>query len=124
MKRVTRDVDPAEAGDLLARVPRACAAFAGDGEPRVEPVTVVLTEDRCLVGIPVGAAAPEADAEVVLLVDEGAQFFELRAVYLRGHARPAEAPPCPPDGLRWFSIEPTRTAAWDYGRMRYVDDET
>lgn len=121
MKHVTRDIDPAEARDLLRRAPRACLAFVGDDEPSVEPVNVVFSGGRYLVGMSV--RPPAAGQEVVLLVDDGAQFFDLRAVYLRGHLQPLDAPVDPPDGMFWFAVAPTREVAWDYGRLRDCSDE-
>ena len=85
MTRVTRNIDPAAAHDLLERVPRACIAFATDQGPQSQPVILVWREDRYLVGIPDHASnQPHSGEEVVLLVDEGVHFFDLRAVYIRG----------------------------------------
>jgi hypothetical protein len=60
---------------------------------------------------------------VVLLVDEGIYYFDLRAIYIRGQAQPAEAPVGAPVGLAWFVVVPLKTVAWDYGAMRAVSDE-
>jgi hypothetical protein len=125
VKRITLNIDLVEARDLLERVPRACVAFAGDDGPQVEPVSLLFKDDRDLVGMPASAASHlTSDEEVVLLVDDGVLFFDLRAIYVRGHVQP-------PSGLEgmagdhfWFEIEPTRTVAWDYGRIREVDDES
>lgn len=122
MRHVTRNVDPVEVHDLLRGVPRACVAFVCDDEPRLEPVTVMFSGGRYQLGMPV--QPPAAGQEVVLLVDEGAQFFDLRAIYLRGHAQPLDAAVDPPDDLFWFAIEPARMVAWDYGRLRNGDDGT
>jgi hypothetical protein len=124
MKRVTRDIDPESARDLLQRVPRACIAFASDHEPQVQPAAFVWHDGRCLAGIPDAAGRrPGTGQEVVLLIDEGVHFFDLRAVYIRGRAQPAEAPGGAPAGHSWFEVEPLRTAAWDYGTLREVRDE-
>lgn len=125
MKRITRNVDLAEAWDLLENVPRACLAFTGDEGPQAEPVTIALEDDRYLVGIPSSAAnSPTADDEAVLLIDAGSQFFDLRAVYVRGHVRTLETAEHCTRGFLWFVLEPTRAVAWDYGRMREVDNES
>jgi hypothetical protein len=125
MRRITLNVDPAEARDLLERVPRACVAFATDEGPRVEPVTVAFKDDRYLVGMPSCAARHLRDhGEVVLLVDDGVQFFDLRAIYVRGHARASGGKQDPAGEHFWFAVEPTRTVAWDYARIRAVDDES
>jgi hypothetical protein len=125
VKRITLNVDPMEARDLLERVPRACVTFASDEGPQVEPVTVLFKDDRYLVGMPSNAASHlTADQEVVLLVDDGLQFFDLRAIYVRGHVQPPSEVENLADDFFWFEVEPTRTVAWDYGRIREVDDES
>ena len=125
VKRITLNIDPVEARDLLERVPRACIAFTGDEGPQTEPVSVLFKEDRYLVGMLSSAAShPTAHTEVVLLVDDGVQFFDLRAIYVRGHVQlPREVHGLAGDFF-WFEVQPTRTVAWDYARMREVDDES
>jgi hypothetical protein len=124
VKRISLNVDLTEVRDLLERVPRACVAFAGDAGPRVEPVTVVFKDDRYLVGMPSGANHLTAHQEVVLLIDDGVQFFDLRAIYVRGHVHPLDGVEGSADDFFWFAIQPTRSVAWDYARMREVDDES
>ncbi len=123
MRRITLNVDPVEARDLLERVPRACVAFTDDDGARVEPVTLLFKDDCYLVGMPSNAANHlTASDEVVLLVDDGVQFFDLRAIYVRGHV---ELLGEPEEGdLFWFAVRPMRTVAWDYARIRAVDDES
>ena len=98
------------ARDLLERVPRACVAFVSDEGPQVELVTVLFKDDRYLVGMPSSAAShPTAHEEVVLLVDDGVQFFDLRAIYVRGHVRPlggAEGWRATPSGSQFSRREP------------------
>ena len=124
MKQVTRDIDPKDAQDLLERVPRACIAFAADAGPISHAVVLVWQNDRYFVGMPEHQGQkPGLDDEVVLLVDEGVQFFDLRAIYVRGQVKPADAPTGGPAGQTWFELVPTKAVAWDYGRLREVDDE-
>ncbi len=124
MKRVTLNIDLAEVRDLLECVPRACVAFTSDEGPQVEPVTVLFKDDRYLVGMPSSAASPlTLHEEVVLIVDDGVQFFDLRAIYVRGHVRPLGGAEGQEDDCFWFEVQPTRTVAWDYARMREVDDD-
>jgi hypothetical protein len=52
MKRVTRNIDPDCARDLLERVPRACISFACDHGPQAQPIVLVWHDDRYLAGIP------------------------------------------------------------------------
>src|SRR5262249_27439220 len=111
--------------DLLEHVPRACVSFVSDEGPQVELVTLVAKDDCYLVGMrPDAASRPSVEYEVVLLVDDGVQFFDLRAIYVRGHV----GPPREVEGLAgdfvWFAVQPTRIAAWDYARMREIDDES
>jgi hypothetical protein len=123
MKQVTRNIDLASARDLLQRVPRACIAFADADRPLAQPVKAAWRDERFFVGIPENAPRPAPGQEAVLLIDEGIYYYDLRAVYLRGHLQPAEAVSGGPPGCVWFEILPTRTMAWDYGMLREVDDE-
>ncbi len=123
MKRVTRDIDPASAQDLLERVPRACLSFAGDEGPQVEPVLFVLRDGRYLVGISVDAGRrPDGGQEVVVLIDEGVLFFDLRGISIRGRVTPCGAPAGAADRRTWFEVAPERTAAWDYATLRVASD--
>ena len=123
MKTVTRDVDPENALDLLERVPRACLSYASDQGPIVQPVGLLWRDGRCWVSFPENAEHPVLPGqEVVLLVDEGIYYFELRAVYIRGQAKAAEVPPDVPAGRTWFELIALKTVAWDYGMLREVKD--
>ncbi len=124
MKHVTRDIDPVNAHDLLERVPRASLAYAGDDGPCAQPIVLVWLGGRYLVGLPATATPqPTIDQEAVLLVDEGVQFFDLRAIYIRGHVKPADVPHGAPPNHIWFEVIPLKTVAWDYGTLREVSDE-
>ncbi len=123
MKRVTRNIDPANARDLLERAPRACIAFAGEYGPQAQPVTLAWQADRYRIGIPASSnQLPHPGQEIVLLVDEGVYFFDLRAIYLRGRVQPAEAPTMAPAGQAWYEVVPSTIVAWDYGALHEVDD--
>jgi hypothetical protein len=124
MKQVTRDIDPGEARDLLERVPRACIAFSSSAGPVSRPVELVWKNDRYFIGIAEGEdQGPDGGDEVVLLVDEGVLFFDLRAIYVRGRIMAADAPAGGAAGRRWFELVSAKTVAWDYGRLREVEDE-
>jgi hypothetical protein len=60
----------------------------------------------------------------VLLIDDGVQFFDLRAIYVRGHVHPLGGVEGLADDSSWFAVQPTRSVAWDYARMREVGDES
>jgi hypothetical protein len=124
MKRVTRNIEPESAHNLLRSVPRACMAFADEEGPQVQPVMLIWQDDRYRIGVPESAARqPAPNQEVVLLVDEGVYFFDLRAIYVRGAVQPVQPPSDGAPGCFWFELIPSKTVAWDYGAMRKVDDE-
>lgn len=102
--------------DLLRKSARACLGFTSPEGPRIEPARLRYQEERYLVGVDRHARVPDEGAEVVLVVDEGRLFFELRAVYVRGHS--AHAREGSEDGTTWIEVLPTKITSWDYGRMR------
>jgi hypothetical protein len=116
-RQVTVRVPLEESLDLLERPARGCVGFTSDGQPRIEPVHVRYEDGRYLIGIDPGAVVPDPSHEVVLVVDDGVLFFELRAVYVRGVVVPALSIPQGP--LRWMEVEPSRVSSWNYGRMRW-----
>ncbi len=123
MKHITRDIDPVDAHDLLERVPRASLAFAGEQGPCAQPIDLAWRAGRYFVGLATTAnPTPTADQEVVLLVDDGAQFFDLRAIYIRGTVKPIDPPVNVPTDRIWFEVLPLKTVAWDYGTLREVHD--
>ena len=119
-REVTVRVPLEESLDLLERPARACVGFTSEGGPRIEPVGLRYEDGRYLIGIEPSAQAPDPASEVVLVVDDGVLFFELRAVYIRGVARPI--PSSPQEQLRWVELEPSRVSSWNYGRMRWKRD--
>ena len=125
MKRVTRNIDPSSARDLLERVPRTCLCFANDHGPQAQPIVLVWHDGRYLVGLLEEADhQPDSDQEVVLLIDEGVHYFDLRALYIRGQVKQASAPPeAPAADCTWLEVVPLKTVAWDYGTLREVRDE-
>ena len=122
MKHITRDIDPVEAQDLLERVPRASLAWANDSGPCALPIAFVWRDGRYLVGLP-ATIGLQVDQEVVLLIDEGMQFFDLRAIYLRGRVKPIDTPANASADRVWFEVIPIKTVAWDYGTLHEVRDE-
>ena len=122
MPHVTRDIDPIEAQDLLERVPRASLAFADANGPCALPIAFVWLAGRYFVGLSTPIDL-RGDQEVVLLVDEGLYFFDLRAIYIRGNVKPVEPPLNAPADCVWFEVIPIKTVAWDYGTLHEVQDE-
>lgn len=122
MTRISRNITFDQARDLLDRGARACLAFAGEHGAMAQPVTVLWRDQQFFVGIPRNAAqTPAESAEVVLLIDEGIHFFDLRALYVRGHAHPVDSPPQAQSGFTWFELIPSKTVAWDYGTLHEED---
>ncbi|HWC05509.1 MAG TPA: hypothetical protein VHF87_22370 [Methylomirabilota bacterium] len=118
-RRVTRDVEPSVLGDLLERPPRATVAYVDGDEIDVLPVRARARADAYGFGVPPTFATDFENREVVLLIDDGAYWFELRGVSVRGPARRVEhAEPAEADALTWYAIEPRRVLAWDYGAIR------
>jgi hypothetical protein len=106
--RTTRDVTPADVADVVADPRRATVTFVDDGEPAIVPVRARRDGDRWRFA---AAAAPALDdREVVLLLDDGDWWFELRGVSVRGVARR--------DSDGWYTVEPRRVLAWSYGSLR------
>jgi hypothetical protein len=125
MKRVSRNIDPDCARDLLEQAPRACIAFACEHGPQAQPIVLLWHDSRYFVGIPDHAdQRPSAGQEVVLLVDDGVYFFDLRAIYIRGLLQGAEGPRDAPAGHTWFEVVPLKMVAWDYGMLHEVSDES
>lgn len=125
MKRVTRNIDPVYARDLLERTPRACISFASDDGPQAQPIVLLWQNDRYLASIPADVdCRPVSGQEVVILIDEGIYFFDLRAIYIRGLVKAHETPIDAPANHTWFEVVPLKTVAWDYGLLREVRDES
>jgi hypothetical protein len=124
MKRVTRNIDPSRAQDLLEGAARACLCFATNQGPQAQPIVLVWQDGRYLAGIPEQTECqPGPGQEVVLLLDEGVHFFDLRALSIRGRLQPAETPGGAPGGHTWVEVVPLKTVAWDYGTLREVKDD-
>jgi hypothetical protein len=118
---VTVRVPLEETRDLLRGSARACLGFTAGDSPWIEPVALRYQECRYQVGLEKGSKAPEPGSEVILVIDEGRLFFELRAVYVRGHADSVldESE----DHRTWLEVRPTKITSWDYGRMRVERDD-
>lgn len=117
---MTQRVPVGEISDLLAGSARAAMAYAGPDGPECVPV-VVRTDGGIHVGMTPDAIAPAGSRQrVVLVIDDGRYWFQLRAALWRGTLAPEEDDGTAPagDGLVWFRLEPQRSAAWDYGRLR------
>jgi hypothetical protein len=118
-RRVTRDVAPAALPDLLAHPVRATVAFVDADGIELLPARAGAGAEPFRFGV-VADSAPDLDGrEVVLVIDDGQYWFELRGISVRGVARRIAAPP-PSDGAgaTWYAIEARRILAWDYATIR------
>lgn len=114
---IVRDVQPASLLDLLATPHRITLAAVIDG--RLELLAIGLTADdpahpqSSSLTVTVPPEAPDLTGrDVVVLTDDGPQWFHLRSLTFRGTAVRHGADP---DRYR---IAPTRVVAWDYGSLR------
>lgn len=120
-QRVTRDVEPSAVRDLLEDALRATVAFVDHGTVELVPVRSRMSGDTDAFAVRAGDAPDLAGREVVFLRDDGAYWFELRGISLRGIARRIGArEPGEAGGLAWYAVEPRRVIAWDYATIRYA----
>ena len=116
--RVTRDVEPEALRDLVTHPPRATVAFMDDGGPELLPARARLDVTPHRFGVAADSAPDLHDREVVVVVDDGPYWFQLRGVSVRGTARRATEPAGTVATLAWYTLDATRVLAWDYGRVR------
>jgi hypothetical protein len=118
---VTRDVEPSTLRDLLERPPRATVALVDHDHADVLPVRARYRVDTYRFGVLPEIATDLENREVVLVMDDGPYWFELRGISVRGVARRIDrAEPGETDALAWYVIEPRRILAWNYGAIREV----
>ena len=114
---ITREVEVSAVADLALTPPRAALAAAVDDEVLVFPANVTMEEPADLQSSPrivrLPSGVPDmADRNVVLIADDGPQWFRLRALTIRGMAKATSD--CT------YRVVPTRLVAWDYGSLREV----
>jgi hypothetical protein len=114
---LTRDVEASAVADLAFSPPRAALAASGDGEILLLPVSVTLEEPADPASSPRIVIVPEgnpdlADRNVVVITDDGPQWFRLRSLAVRGMAKAS--------GHSTYRVVPKRIVAWDYGSLREV----
>jgi len=114
---ITRDVEASAVADLALSPPRAALAGGVDDEILVSPVSVTLEEPADPASSPRIVQMPGdrpdlADRNVVVIVDDGPQWFRLRSLAVRGIAKPL--------GQCTYRVVPRRIVAWDYGSLREV----
>ena len=114
---ITRDVEASAVADLALSPPRAALAATGDDEILVLPVSVTLEEPADPATSPRIVRVPEggpdlADRNVVVIADDGPQWFRLRSLTVRGTAKAV--------GHCTYRVVPKRIVAWDYGSLHGV----
>jgi Pyridoxamine 5'-phosphate oxidase len=115
---ITRDVEASAVADLALVPPRAALAAVVDDEIHLMPISLSVeapadpaSSSPRLVHVP--QDAPDlADRNVVVIADDGPQWFRLRSLTIRGTAIAA--------GDRSYHVTPKRVVAWDYGSLRYI----
>jgi hypothetical protein len=116
---VTRNVELSALRNLLEHPPPARVSFINREQVDVLPVRARYRADSYRFGVLPEVATDLENREVVLVIDDGPYFFELRGISVRGLARridPGE--PGETDALAWYVIEPRRILAWDYDAIR------
>lgn len=114
---ITRDVDASDVADLAFTPPRAALVAITDDGILLLPVNVALEEpadpasSARIVQVPEGCY-DLADRNVVIVVDDGPQWFRLRALAVRGAAQAV--------GNCKYRVVPKRITAWDYGSLREI----
>jgi hypothetical protein len=114
---ITRDVEASAIADLALAPPRAALAASVDDEIHLLPISLSIETPADPASSPrmvqVPQSAPDlADRNVVVVADDGPQWFRLRSLTIRGTAIAM--------GDRSYRVTPKRIVAWDYGSLRYV----
>ena len=114
---IVRDVEACAVADLATSPPRASLAVAIDDQVHALPVRVTLENPADPASSPrivqVPGDRPEfAGGDVVVVADDGPQWFRLRALTIRGEAVALDKDT--------YRVVPERIVAWDYGSLREV----
>jgi hypothetical protein len=118
-RHVTRDVDPVAVRDLLDQPPRTTVAFVDGGSAAVLPARAQVDADRCLFAVAADAAPALDHQEIVLVIDDGPYWFQLRGISVRGIANRIDTPTgAATTQVAWYAVDTRRVLAWDYGAVR------
>ena len=114
---ITRDVEASTVADLALSPPRAALAATGENGVLLLPVSVTLEEPADPASSPRIVRVPRGhpdltDRNVVVIADDGSQWFRLRSLTVRGIAKAM--------GDCTYRVVPKRIVAWDYGSLREV----
>lgn len=113
---ITRDVEVSAVAELASAPPRAALAATVGDEIHLLPIRLSVTDPAHPASSPrtvqVPNGTPDLDGrDVVVVADDGPQWFRLRSLTVRGTAIAA--------GDRSYHVTPQRVVAWDYGSLRY-----
>jgi hypothetical protein len=117
---VTQRVAAGELDSLVDDAARAALAIAGPAGPAIVPVLVRRDGEELAVGIEPANTERFIGLPVMVLVDDGRFWFELRAIAWRGRLDPARATSGSGDVLTWLPLRVEHVAAWDYARLHEV----
>jgi hypothetical protein len=109
MKKITRAVTLEDVRDLAERPPGALLGFVWVGVGGGVGVVWWLDGARWFVTLP-RSTTLRPGAPVVLLIDDGDRYFELRGLRITGALAPGSATE--------FEVVPDKTIAWHYGTLR------
>jgi len=118
---VTQRVSLEEIEEVLPKHARAAVAFAGPDGPECVPVLVRRDGDLQIGLYRAGLSTAGWPDRLVLVVDDGHYWFELRAAVWRGTVTFADEDgtgASGDDGLVWLRFQPLSVVAWDYARLR------
>ena len=113
---ITRDVEVSAVADLALAPPRAALAATVRDEIQLLPIRLSVTDPAHPASSPRTVQVPNStpdldDRNVVVVADDGPQWFRLRSLTVRGTAIAT--------GDRSYRVMPQRVVAWDYGSLRY-----
>ena len=114
---ITRDVEATAVADLALAPPRAALAATVDDEICLLPISLSVDDLADPASSPRMVQVPDgtpdlAGRTVVVIADDGPQWFRLRSLTVRATAIALG------DGT--YRLVPKRIVAWDYGALRYV----
>jgi hypothetical protein len=116
LTEITRSATSNDLRPLLEAARDATIAWVADGRLASAPVAFRFNEGQYRFGTPAGTLSD--DVVVSLSVDDGAMYFDLRGVRVRGPVRRIDAPEGTVPSLDWFEVGVERETAWHYGTLR------
>jgi hypothetical protein len=117
-QHVSRDVDASAVRDLLDHPPHATVAFVDGDAVDLLPACARFSAGMHLFAVLSDDAPDLKNREVVLVIDDGPYWFELRGISVRGVAVSiAAGSDAAAKRFVWYAIAARRVLAWDYGSI-------